>query len=308
MESIYLYLRLCIQNLTPSIPNTEDESEEEEEEVKNRPRLGSLFSNMVKEVDVIRILQMKTKKAQMLTKRATMDREKSIKLVEIATREIEQTRRDVKEKKKEVLQEQDIGDDNDDDCDNDDVDVNTPNSRVGNEVDDDDRSTEVEERAQIRSNKLNSLLEDTSNYDGPFWANGTIGSKTDLYMLSAITTYNNINGLHDLRSTPQYEFNRGMKEFGQAGYDATVSELSDNLIGMDTVQMLDKSRITSDVFMNALSYLMFLKRKKTDVVKARGCVDGRPQREFISKEESCSPTVSTYALFILCAMDAMEGR
>ena len=127
-------------------------------------------------------------------------------------------------------------------------------------------------------------------------------------MLSAITTYNSIDGLHGLRSTPQYGFNRGMKEFGQAGYDATVWELSDNLIGMDAVEMLDKSCITSDVFMNALSYLMFLKRKRTDVVKVRGCADRRPQREFISKEESSSPTVSTYALFISCAMDAMEGR
>ena len=72
--------------------------------------------------------------------------------------------------------------------------------------------------------------------------------------------------------------------------------------------MLDKSPITSYVFMNALSYLMFLKRKRTDVVKARGLADGRPQREFISKEESRSPTVLTYALFILFAMDAMEGR
>ena len=99
-----------------------------------------------------------------------------------------------------------------------------------------------------------------------------------------------------------------MKEFGQAGYNATVSELSDNLIGMDAVEMLDKSRITSDVFVNALSYLMFLKRKRTNVVKARGGADGRPQREFISKEESSSPTLSTYALFISCAMDAMKGR
>ena len=67
-----------------------------------------------------------------------------------------------------------------------------------------------------------------------------------------------------------------MKEFGQTEYDATVSELSDNLIGMDAVDMLDKSRITSDVYMNALSYLMFLKRKKTDIVKARVCADDRP--------------------------------
>ena len=60
--------------------------------------------------------------------------------------------------------------------------------------------------------------------------------------------------------------------------------------------------------MNALSYPMFLNRKRIDVVKARGCTDGRPQREFISKEESISPIVSTYALFISCAMDAMEER
>ena len=48
-----------------------------------------------------------------------------------------------------------------------------------------------------------------------------------------------------------------------------MSELNDNLIGMDIVEMLDKSRITSDVFTNALSYLMFLKKKRTDIVKAR---------------------------------------
>ena len=53
---------------------------------------------------------------------------------------------------------------------------------------------------------------------------------------------------------------------------------------------------------------MFLKRKRTSDIKARGCADEQPQREFISKEESSSPTVSTYSLFIYCAMDAMEGR
>ena len=77
---------------------------------------------------------------------------------------------------------------------------------------------------------------------------------------------------------------------------------------MNAMGMLDKTQITSDLYMNALSYLMFLKRKRTGTVKARGCANGRPQREFISKEESSSPTVSTYALFISCAMDAMEER
>ena len=56
---------------------------------------------------------------------------------------------------------------------------------------------------------------------------------------------------------------------------------------------------------------MFLKRKRTGDVKARGCAIGRSQRKYILKEESSSHTVSTYALFISCAMDnmdTMEGR
>ena len=192
--------------------------------------------------------------------------------------------------------------DDDDDGDNNYNEVNNTTSNSGVNDDEDESADEIVKEAKPRANKLGSTLDKT------FWSNGTLGSKTDLYVLSAIITYNNIDGLHGLRSSPQYGFNRGMKEFGQSGYDATVSELTGNLIGIDAVEMLDKSRITSDVFMNALSYLMFLKRKRTDVVKARGCEDGQPQREFISKDESSFPTVSTYALFISCAMDAVEGR
>ena len=43
-------------------------------------------------------------------------------------------------------------------------------------------------------------------------------------------------------------------------------------------------------------------------MKGRGCADGRPQSEYITKEESRSPTVSLYALMGLCVMETMEGR
>ena len=100
-----------------------------------------------------------------------------------------------------------------------------------------------------------------------------------------------------------------MKEFEQARYNATIYELSDNLFGMmNAVDMLDKTRIRSDVCITAISYLMFLKRMIIGAIKARGCNDGRTQREFMSKEESSSPTLSTYALFISCVIDAMEGK
>ena len=53
---------------------------------------------------------------------------------------------------------------------------------------------------------------------------------------------------------------------------------------------------------------MFLKRKRFRKIKARGCADGRPQREYITKLESSSPCMKTYALFISCLVDAFERR
>jgi hypothetical protein len=53
---------------------------------------------------------------------------------------------------------------------------------------------------------------------------------------------------------------------------------------------------------------MFLKKKRDGTVKARGCADGRPQREYITKDESSSPTVSIYALMASCLMDAIDDR
>ena len=53
---------------------------------------------------------------------------------------------------------------------------------------------------------------------------------------------------------------------------------------------------------------MFLKRKRNGLVKARGCANCRPQREFITKIESNSPCVKTHGLFLSCIVDAFENR
>ena len=54
---------------------------------------------------------------------------------------------------------------------------------------------------------------------------------------------------------------------------------------------------------------MFLKLKSDEVkIKGRGCADGRKQRDWISKEDTSSPTVSTEGLMLSCMIDAMEGR
>ena len=53
---------------------------------------------------------------------------------------------------------------------------------------------------------------------------------------------------------------------------------------------------------------MFLKQKISGRIKGRGCADGRKQREFITKEESSAPTISTEAFFLTCIIDALEKR
>ena len=54
---------------------------------------------------------------------------------------------------------------------------------------------------------------------------------------------------------------------------------------------------------------MFLKLKNDEVIiKGRGCADGRKQQDWLSKEDTLPPTVSTEVLMLLCMIGAMEVR
>jgi hypothetical protein len=64
---------------------------------------------------------------------------------------------------------------------------------------------------------------------GPYW---TLAQSCQAYVINTITSYSNIEAS---KSTPQYGFNRGLKEFGELGYRAAVKELDDNLLGMGAV-------------------------------------------------------------------------
>ena len=132
---------------------------------------------------------------------------------------------------------------------------------------------------------------------GPYWNNAVVGS--------VIQNYGNLEAT---LSTPQYGFQKGLKEFKETGYQVTVNELNKNLIGKNVLDMLEPRSVTYEMMKMSLGYLMFLKRKRCGKVKARGCADGRPQREYITKLESSLPTVKTHALFLSCLVDAIEGR
>ena len=99
-------------------------------------------------------------------------------------------------------------------------------------------------------------------------------------------------GQYASKATPQYEFHKGMKEFADKGREVTKQKLYENLLGMDAVRMVEPHNLKKELCVNTLTYLMFLKQKRTRKVKARGCANRRPQQHFIGKEEASSPSVS----------------
>jgi hypothetical protein len=52
---------------------------------------------------------------------------------------------------------------------------------------------------------------------------------------------------------------------------------------------------------------MFLKEKRTGEIKGRTVAGGNKQRDYLTKEEVSSPTVSTEAVLLTCIIDAEEG-
>ena len=110
------------------------------------------------------------------------------------------------------------------------------------------------------------------------------------------------------KATPQYGFRKGLTLFGDKGYQAAKNELKVNLLGRGCINMLSWKNLIWDIRKQALGYLMLLKRKRSGKMKGQGCADGRPQQEYITKEESSSPTVSLYAPMGSCLMDAIDSR
>jgi len=60
--------------------------------------------------------------------------------------------------------------------------------------------------------------------------------------------------------------------------------------------------------LKVLRYLMFLNEKWDRQLKARGFADSRSQREYTTKAETSSPTVSLKAMIMSWTIDAKEGH
>lgn len=109
-------------------------------------------------------------------------------------------------------------------------------------------------------------------------------------------------------ATPQYNVTKGLQLFGDKGVQAILSEMKINLLELRVIEPICPSKVTRNIRVKVLNYLMYLKRKQTGAIKGQGCADGRKQREYISKQDSSSPTVSTTALMVTSLINVIQGR
>ena len=99
----------------------------------------------------------------------------------------------------------------------------------------------------------------------------------------------------------------GIKKFGQRGVDAAMTEML-QIHNRTVFKPVDVKSLTLKEKQKALESLIFLTEKRDGRIKGRFCANGSKQRNWMSKEDSTSPTVSLPSVMITCTIDAHEGR
>ena len=103
----------------------------------------------------------------------------------------------------------------------------------------------------------------------------------------------------------QYMLGKGLKEFVKEGPPAVKSEL-DQMHRRRCFKAVAVAELTRLERIRAQEGLMLLTRKRSGKVKGRLAYNGKPTRDWISKEDKSSPTVSNESLMLTCAIDAFE--
>jgi hypothetical protein len=105
----------------------------------------------------------------------------------------------------------------------------------------------------------------------------------------------------------QYILQKGLKLFGKCGYDAICKELGqlDNRVCFDPIHIKDMTAAERRHAQVVLAYLM---EKRDGTCKGCAVYNGKLTREWLSKDNSGSPTCSLEAIFLTAMIDADEER
>ena len=105
----------------------------------------------------------------------------------------------------------------------------------------------------------------------------------------------------------QMSAKKGVAKHGEKAVLAIVKEFI-QLDEKDVFEPIKREQLTKEQMAKALRTITVIKEKRCGRIKGRTVADGRMQRNYISKEDSSSPTVGTESLFLSLVIDAHEGR
>jgi hypothetical protein len=113
----------------------------------------------------------------------------------------------------------------------------------------------------------------------------------------------------DLEATALIQCNlkQGLKEFGKDGLIALGKEVEQPR-AQKVSKPVNGNDLTKEQKRASLRHLVFLTKKRCGRIKARGCADGRKQRETTNNVDASAPTVSIEAVMSSATVDAMKGR
>ena len=105
----------------------------------------------------------------------------------------------------------------------------------------------------------------------------------------------------------QFLLHKGLKVFGEHGHEAATKG-NGPTTPTKLFTPISVKDMTPTERRKAMGALMFLTEKRDKSVKGRMVYNGKPTREWLTREDSASPTAALESIMLTAVIDAHEGR
>lgn len=112
---------------------------------------------------------------------------------------------------------------------------------------------------------------------------------------------------HGQQHVITYSLKKALDKFGSKAKESANQEIR-QMLDRKCFKPIHKTNLNEIERKRAMESLLFLSEKKDGTIKSRFCANGSTQRDYMTREETSSPTVSTEAILITGAIEALEGR
>ena len=117
----------------------------------------------------------------------------------------------------------------------------------------------------------------------------------------------NRNCKFGIQNVVTHTLNQAIKKWGNIASDAALKEIS-QLMERKCFVPIHAHSLTEQERKRTMQSLLFLVEKRDGTIKARHCANGSVQRNWISSENTASPTVYTESVLLSAVIDAEERR